>query len=72
MTLFFNPAVVTDWNVAKGSDTARFARFFWGLVEQGVYVPCSQFEVLFVSAAHTQGDIDAAVLAARETLAAID
>ncbi|MCE9547777.1 MAG: glutamate-1-semialdehyde 2,1-aminomutase [Planctomycetia bacterium] len=69
MTLFFNPDVVTDWSVADRSDRQAFARYFWGLMDRGVYMPCSQFEALFVSAAHTKADIEATVSAAREALA---
>ncbi len=69
MTLFFNAAPVTDWNAAKTSDTQAFARFFWGMAERGVYLPCSQFEVLFVSAAHSESDVDVAVAVATEVLA---
>lgn len=64
LTLFFNGDPVTDWNSASRSDTKRFAAFFWGLIERGVYLPCSQYEALFVSAAHTDADIDATVSAA--------
>ena len=59
---------MTDWPSASRSDTARFARFFWGLVERGVYMPCSQFEALFVSAAHTSDEIEATIAAAGEVL----
>jgi glutamate-1-semialdehyde 2,1-aminomutase len=72
MTLFFNPGPVTDWDTAARSDTARYARYFWGLLERGVYMPCSQFEALFVSAAHTEADIDATLSAAREVLAGLE
>jgi glutamate-1-semialdehyde 2,1-aminomutase len=65
MTLFFNPDRVTDWDVAARSDTARFARYFWRLIDAGVYMPCSQYEALFVSAAHSEADIDATIDAAR-------
>jgi len=68
MTLFFNPRPVTDWTVAEQCDTARFARYFWGLIDRGVYMPCSQYEALFVSAAHTAKDIDATIAAAAESL----
>lgn len=71
MTLFFNPDPVTDWESAARSDTSRFAKYFWGLIERGVYMPCSQYEALFVSAAHTEGDIDATIKAAHEVLAEI-
>ncbi len=71
MTLFFNHRTVTDWTVAVCCDTRRFARFFWGMIERGVYLPCSQFEAMFVSAAHTEADIDATVAAAGESLATL-
>jgi glutamate-1-semialdehyde 2,1-aminomutase len=70
MTLFFNPDPVTDWDVASRCDTRRYARYFWGLIDRGVYMPCSQFEALFVSTAHSEGDIDATVAAARDSLVA--
>jgi glutamate-1-semialdehyde 2,1-aminomutase len=68
MTLFFNPEPVVDWQTASRSDTAQFAKWFWGMLERGVYLPCSQYEALFVSAAHTQADIDATVEASRAAL----
>jgi glutamate-1-semialdehyde 2,1-aminomutase len=69
MTLFFNPNVVTDWDVASRSDTARFGQYFWGLIERGVYMPCSQYEAMFISAAHNESDIDTTVAAAAEVFA---
>jgi glutamate-1-semialdehyde 2,1-aminomutase len=39
-------------------DTQRFAQFFWAMIERGVYLPCSQFEAAFVSAAHSDADIE--------------
>ncbi len=71
MTLFFNPEPVTDWLSAARCDTAAFARYFWRLIERGVYMPCSQYEALFVSAAHSERDIDDTVAAAKEALAAV-
>jgi glutamate-1-semialdehyde 2,1-aminomutase len=68
-TLFFNPAPVTDYETAKKSDTARFGRFFWAMMDRGVYLPCSQFEAAFISAAHTEEQIDQTVATAREALA---
>jgi len=55
---------------AKTSDTARFGRFFWAMMDRGVYLPCSQFEAAFVSAAHTEADIDHTASAAAEALRA--
>jgi glutamate-1-semialdehyde 2,1-aminomutase len=67
LTLFFNPGPVVDWPTASRSDTAAYARYFWGLIDRGVYMPCSQYEALFVSAAHSESEIDATISAARET-----
>ena len=71
LTLFFNGDPVTDWESAARSDTRRFAAYFWGLIERGVYLPCSQYEALFVSAAHTESDIDATIASAASVLASL-
>ncbi len=63
-TLFFCAAPVTDFDSARQCDTARFARFFWNMLERGIYLPCSQFEAAFVSAAHTPADIHETITAA--------
>jgi glutamate-1-semialdehyde 2,1-aminomutase len=70
-TLFFAPQPVTDYETAKASDTARFGRFFWAMMDRGVYLPCSQFEAAFISAAHTEAHIDETIAAAREALASL-
>jgi glutamate-1-semialdehyde 2,1-aminomutase len=70
-TLFFTSRPVTDYDSARTSDTARFARFFWALLDRGVYLPCSQFEAAFVSAAHTPEHVAQTVAAAREALATL-
>jgi glutamate-1-semialdehyde 2,1-aminomutase len=67
-TLFFNPDPVTDYDAARRSDTARFARFFWAMMDRGIYLPCSQFEAAFLSAAHTQQHVEQTLKAAREAL----
>jgi glutamate-1-semialdehyde 2,1-aminomutase len=66
MTLFFTQQEVSNWDTAAQCDTQRYARYFWGLLERGVYMPCSQFEALFVSAAHSEQDIQTTVAAAAE------
>ncbi len=71
LTLFFHEGPVQNYEDAKASDTTLFARFFWEMLARGVYLPCSQFEAAFVSAAHTEADIDQTVAAAREALGAI-
>lgn len=71
MTLFFNASPVTNWSTAKNCNTKAYARYFWEMAERGVYLPCSQFEVLFVSAAHVDSEIELAIRAAADALAAI-
>jgi glutamate-1-semialdehyde 2,1-aminomutase len=71
ITLFFNPDPVHNYDDAKRSDTRLFGRFFWEMLARGVYLPCSQFEAAFVSAAHTEADIDHTIQAAGEALQAI-
>jgi glutamate-1-semialdehyde 2,1-aminomutase len=70
-TLFFTAQPVTDYDSAKTSDTARFGRFFWAMMDRGVYLPCSQFEAAFLSSAHTAEHIDQTIAAARAALALI-
>ena len=74
MTIFFQrggePVPVTGWTTASQSDTGRYASFFWGMIDRGIYLPCSQYEALFFSTCHTEADIDRTIAAAAETLAA--
>lgn len=71
LTLFFNPEPVIDWPSAAKCDTQQFAKFFWGLIHRGVYFPCSQYEALFISAAHSDRDIEHTIQAAKEAIADI-
>ena len=70
LTVFFRKAPVTCWEDARSSDTARFGRFHGELLKRGVYWPPAQYEAAFVSGAHTEDDIDATVVAARQALEA--
>lgn len=65
-TLFFNDQPVTNYSIASKCDTKWFAKYFWGMIDRGIYLPCSQFEANFVSAAHTPADIEATIAAARD------
>jgi glutamate-1-semialdehyde 2,1-aminomutase len=67
-TLFLSPREVVDWTTADGCDRARYGRFFHAMLERGIYLPPSQFEACFLSAAHGQAEIEATVAAAREAL----
>ncbi len=65
-TVFFTGTPVKDFQTAKTSDTAQYARFFNALLERGVYFPPSQFEACFVSLAHNHNDIVLTSRAARK------
>lgn len=68
ITLFFGERPVRNFQDALRSDTKQFAHFHAGMLARGHYWPPSQFEAAFVSAAHTNEDIDATVDAARSVL----
>jgi glutamate-1-semialdehyde 2,1-aminomutase len=70
LTLFFTPTPVWNYDDAKRSDTALFGRFFWEMLARGIYLPCSQFEAAFVSASHSEDDVDRTIEAARAALKA--
>lgn len=65
---FFVDRPVRDYADAKTSDTARYARFFHGLLRRGVAMAPSQFEAIFLSSAHTEQDIDDTLQAIGETM----
>jgi glutamate-1-semialdehyde 2,1-aminomutase len=69
-TLFFTGTPVKDLDTATTADTKRFARFFWGMMDRGFYLPCSQFEAAFLSAAMTATHIDEFLAAATDVLSA--
>ena len=60
-TLFFTDVPVTDFDSAKTSNTAKFSEFFNRALDNGLYLPPSQFEACFISSAHTDADIDATI-----------
>jgi len=68
-TVFFAAEAVFDAASARRSDTGRFARFFHGMLERGVYLPPSQFEAAFVSLAHSEGDVELTLEAAKQAFA---
>ena len=57
LTAFFTESPVASWEGAASSDTERFAAFFHGMLERGVYGAPSQFEAAFLSLAHTPDDL---------------
>ena len=68
VTPFFTATPVSDFRTALTSDTTRYAQFFWAMMDRGVYLPCSQFEAAFLSAAMTDADVAIIVTAAGEAL----
>ena len=70
-TFFFTAGPVTDYDSAKKSDTKMFSKFFWAMMDRGVYLPCSQFEAAFNSITHDEAIMDFTLNAAREALAEI-
>ncbi|TLY27941.1 MAG: glutamate-1-semialdehyde-2,1-aminomutase [Ignavibacteria bacterium] len=69
-TLFFTGHEVVDYATAKTSDTGIFARYFREMLARGIYLPPSQFEAAFVSAAHGDLEIERTLRAHRAALAA--
>src|ERR1039458_8231160 len=70
-TWFFAAGPVTDWTSAAKSDTAAFGRFFRAMLENGIYLPPSQFEAAFLGAAHTERDVQQTIAAAKQAFATV-
>ena len=71
LTWFFAPGPVTNWVSAAKSDTEAFGRFFRSMLDSGVYLPPSQFEAAFLSAAHTEQEIEHTIVAAKQAFALV-
>ncbi|CCQ97445.1 glutamate-1-semialdehyde 2,1-aminotransferase [[Clostridium] ultunense Esp] len=65
LTLFFTDEEVTDFATANRQNQGHFIRFFWKMLDQGIYLPPSAFEALFLSTAHTEKEIERTLEAAR-------
>jgi glutamate-1-semialdehyde 2,1-aminomutase len=68
MTVFFAESEVRDYDTALKSDTNKFARFFNLMLENGVYLPPSQFEAMFLSTAHSDDDIEKTIIAFEKSI----
>ena len=68
-TWFFTPSPVTNYDQAAKSDTAAFGRFHRAMLDQGIWLPPSQFEAAFLSTAHGKAEIEATITAASKALA---
>jgi glutamate-1-semialdehyde 2,1-aminomutase len=69
LTPFFTSRPVRDFASATSADSRQYATFFRGMIVRGVYPPPSQFEAWFLSAAHTEKDVDRTIRAARGAMA---
>ncbi len=67
-TLFFTEKEVIDYDAAKSSDTKKFGAYFNEMLQQGIYLPPSQFEAAFLSTAHTAAEIEKTIAATRRAL----
>ena len=70
-TWFFTSGPVTDWASAARCDTEAFGRFFRAMLENGIYLPPSQFEAAFLSAAHTELDVQETIARAKQAFATV-
>jgi glutamate-1-semialdehyde 2,1-aminomutase len=70
-TIFFTPQPVSNYSDAKRSDTKVYAQYFREMLNRGIFLAPSQFEAAFVSASHTNADIDRTIIAANDALKAI-
>ncbi|MGB8010228.1 MAG: glutamate-1-semialdehyde 2,1-aminomutase [Terriglobales bacterium] len=70
-TWFFTKGPVTDWTSAEKCDTKAFGNFFRAMLENGIYLPPSQFEAAFLGAAHTERDAQQTIAAAKQAFATV-
>jgi glutamate-1-semialdehyde 2,1-aminomutase len=70
-TWFFTAGPVTDWTSAAKCDTDAFGRFFRAMLENGIYLPPSQFEAAFLGAMHTELDVQQTIAAAKQAFATV-
>ena len=70
-TWFFTPGRIKDYDDAAKSDTAAFGRFHRAMLEQGVWLPPSQFEAAFLGTAHGDAEVSATIDAARTGFEAV-
>ncbi|MBA2173429.1 glutamate-1-semialdehyde 2,1-aminomutase [Halobacillus locisalis] len=68
---FFTNEPVTNFETANGSDLEMFTRYFQGMIEEGIYLPPSQFEGLFLSVKHSDEDIEKTIQAAENVFATL-
>jgi len=70
-TWFFKSGAVTDWDSASKSNTEAFGKFFRSMLDNGVYLPPSQYEAAFLGTTHTEEDVQRTIAAAKEAFASV-
>jgi glutamate-1-semialdehyde 2,1-aminomutase len=70
-TWFFQEGPVTDWDTASKSNTEAFGKFFRTMLDNGVYLPPSQYEAAFLGATHSEDDVQKTVAAAKQAFVAV-
>jgi glutamate-1-semialdehyde 2,1-aminomutase len=70
-SLFFTDTPVVDFETAKTSDTAKFGKYFHGMLNKGIYLAPSQYEALFLSTALSQANIEEVLAVNEEVLSAL-
>ncbi len=68
LTPFFTDQPVRDYQTATSADAGRYAAFFRAMLARGIYLPPSQFEAWFLSAAHTVKDVEKTIAAAKAAM----
>jgi glutamate-1-semialdehyde 2,1-aminomutase len=68
LCLFFTDRPVRNAREAETCDRRRFAAYFHAMLDRGIYLPPSQFESFFISAAHTEAELDRTIEASRQSL----
>jgi glutamate-1-semialdehyde 2,1-aminomutase len=71
ITLFFTDEPVYNWETANKSDREMFGKFFHQMLDEGVYLPPSQFEAAFFGVTHTEEIVNQTIEAARRAFAKI-
>jgi glutamate-1-semialdehyde 2,1-aminomutase len=68
---FFSKDPVVDWDSAAKCDTKVFASYFRNMLQEGIYLACSQFETAFVGISHTTEDLEKTIAAAAKSFKAL-
>jgi len=66
---FFSKKTITNFTEAQECNTAQFTKFFWGLIENGIYIPPSQFEAWFLSSVISDEDMNKIINAINKAMA---